>query len=219
MTGKRFGRLTIVCRDDFVKKDGKKETAYICKCDCGEVRKVLAYNLKNGHTQSCGCQSFENRVKARTTHNMTGTRIYRIWCGMRSRCENPNDYHYALYGIRGIRVCEEWQEFQPFYEWAMANGYSETLTIDRINNHGNYEPSNCRWATMKEQSNNTRRNKVIRFDGVSLSLSEWAEIANMQPGTLAYRLNSGWGMKKALETPVRRSVNGHYVTSVSAGPF
>jgi hypothetical protein len=219
LKGQRFGRLTVVCRDDLIKKDGKKETAFICKCDCGKVRKVLAYNLKNGHTQSCGCQSLENRVKAQTKHKMTGTRIYRIWRGMKTRCENPNDYHYKFYGERGIKVCEEWQNFEPFYEWALVSGYSDSLTIDRINNSGDYEPVNCRWATMKEQSNNTRKNRIITHNGISHTLSEWADISNMKPGTLAHRIDSGWGMEEALNTPVRRYINGHYITSLSAGPF
>jgi hypothetical protein len=210
LTGQRFGRLTVLYRKDIFKKSGKKETAYMCKCDCGTERCIVAYNLKNGHTVSCGCQSLENRTKARTTHHLTGTRIYRIWRGMKTRCENKNDYHYEWYGARGIKVCEEWQTFEPFYDWAMANGYKENLALDRIDNDGDYEPSNCRWATQKEQSNNTRRNRQIVHNGVSHTLAEWADIANIRPITLAYRIKSGWDMDKALNTPVRRSVNGHY---------
>lgn len=210
LTGQRFGRLTVLYREDFLKKDGKNETAFICCCDCGAVRQVLAYNLKNGHTTSCGCYSLESRTKARTTHHKAGTRIYRIWRGMKTRCENSNDYHYEFYGKRGIKVCAEWQRFEPFYEWALANGYTETLTLERIDNDGNYEPHNCRWATIKEQCNNRRTSRTIIHNNVSHTLSEWAEIANMQPGTLAYRINSGWSMEKALNTPIRRSINGHY---------
>ena len=204
--------LTVLYRDDLIKKDGKKETAYICKCDCGNKRKVLAYNLKNGHTQSCGCQSLENRIKAKTTHHKVGTRIYRIWRGMKTRCENSKDYHYEFYGKRGIKVCDEWQKFEPFYKWATENGYAEHLTLERINNDGNYEPSNCRWATVKEQCNNRRTSRFITYNNVTRTLSEWAEIANMKPGSLAYRLKCGWSMEEALSTPIRRSVNGHYST-------
>jgi hypothetical protein len=203
LTGQRFGRFIVLYREDFVKKSGKKETAYICKCDCGKTKKVAAYNLKNGHTQSCGCQSFENRIKARTTHHKTSTRIYRIWRGMKTRCENSNDYHYEFYGKRGIKVCNEWGKFESFYDWAMANGYTEALTLERIDNNGNYEPQNCRWATVKEQCNNRRTSRFITHNNVSHTLAEWAKITNMQPGTLAYRLNSGWSINKALTTPVR----------------
>lgn len=203
LTGQKFGRLTALYREDFIKKDGRKETAYVCECDCGETRKVLAYNLKNGHTVSCGCQSLENRIKAKTTHHLAGTRIYRIWRGMKTRCENKNDYHHKLYGERGIKVCEEWQKFEPFYRWAINNGYKNNLSLDRINNDGNYEPNNCRWATQKEQSNNTRKNKRIVYNGVSHTLSEWSEIANIKPDTLAYRIKSGWDFAKAINTPVR----------------
>ena len=212
LTGQRFGRLTILYRDDKFKKSGKKETAYVCQCDCGAVKKIFAYSLKSGNTVSCGCQSLENRIKAKTTHHLTGTRIYRIWRGMKTRCENSNDYHYKFYGERGIRVCAEWQEFEPFYDWAIANGYTDDLTLDRIENNGNYEPSNCRWVTQKEQSNNTRKNRVITHNGISHTLYEWANSVNMQPGTFAYRINSGWSMERALKTPVRKSANGHHLT-------
>ena len=212
LTGQRFGRLTALYRDDFIKKDGKKETAYICRCDCGQTKKILAYNLKSGHTVSCGCQSLENRTKARTTHHKTNTRLYRIWRGMKTRCENQNDYHYEFYGKRCIKVCDEWQKFEPFYDWAMNNGYTESLTLDRIDNNGNYEPNNCRWATVKEQCNNRRTSRFIAHNNVSHTLAEWANIANMKPETLAYRINNGWPMDEALNTPVRRTVNGYYIT-------
>lgn len=216
LTGQRFGRLTAFCREDFVKKDGKKETAYLCKCDCGDVRKVLAYNLKNGHTESCGCLSLEKRTKARTTHHKTGTRIYRIWRGMKTRCENSNDYHYEYYGGRGINVCSEWQRFEPFYNWALANGYAKSLTLERIDNNGNYEPSNCRWATIKEQCNNRRTSRIITHNNVSHTLSEWAAIAKIKRGTLAYRIDNGWSIDDALNTPIRRSINGHCSPTLSA---
>jgi hypothetical protein len=203
LTGQRFGRLTVLFRDDFIKKDGKKETAFICKCDCGKTIKILAYNLKSGHTQSCGCKSLENRIKARITHHHTGTRLYRIWRNMRTRCENPNDYHFKFYGERGIAVCNEWQTFEPFYEWAMTNGYCDNLTIDRINNDGNYEPNNCRWVTQREQSNNTRKKRLLTYNGVTLSMADWAYIFDIRPISLAYRLNHGWSIDKALNTPVR----------------
>lgn len=205
LTGQRFGRLTVLYRDDIRKKSGKKETAYVCECDCGAIRKVVAYSLKSGNTQSCGCQSLENRIKAKTTHHKTGSRIYRIWRGMKTRCENSNDYHYKFYGERGITVCPEWQSFEPFYEWAINNGYTEQLTLDRIDNNGNYEPSNCKWATKKEQANNTRKNRIITHNGVSHTLSEWADISSMRPESLAYRINRGWSMEKALNTPIRRN--------------
>lgn len=209
LTGQRFGRLTVLYREDAYKKNGKRETAYVCQCDCGAIRKVFAYGLKSGNTQSCGCKSLENRIKARTTHHKTGTRIYRIWRGMKTRCENPNDYHYEFYGGRGIKVCAEWEKFELFYDWALANGYTESLTLERIDNNGNYEPSNCRWATVKEQCNNRRTSRIITHNNISHTLSEWAEIADMQPTTLAYRINNGWSMDKALKTPVRRYVDGH----------
>lgn len=219
LTGQRFGRLSVLYREDFIKKDGKKETAYICKCDCGNQTKVLAYNLKNGHTLSCGCQSLENRVKARTTHHRTGTRLYRIWSGMKRRCNIPESEHYDCYGGRGIKVCDEWRTFEPFYEWALSSGYNELLTLDRVNNNGNYEPSNCRWTTPREQSNNTRRNRHITYKGETKTASQWSRAFNLESSTFLYRLKAGWTMEEIETSPVRRSANGHYTQGISTRPL
>lgn len=133
-------------------------------------------------------------------HGLIGTRIYRIWANIKVRCFNKNKNEYKYYGGRGITVCKEWKNnFQAFYDWAMANGYRDDLTIDRINNDGNYEPSNCRWITKKEQCNNKRNNRVCEVNGKTYTVAELAIIYNINRSTLVAKLNKGIDIKKILD--------------------
>ena len=192
LTGKRFNRLTVIKR---VELKGKS-TRWLCKCDCGNETIVTSEKLKSGHTKSCGCYCHDLVRK----HGKYGTRIYKIWQSMKARCNNTKTPYY---GGRGITVCDEWlNDFKAFYDWAMANGYRDDLTIDRINNDGNYEPSNCRWITMKEQANNTRSNHNITFNGETHSLSEWSRILGIHSHTLSNRIYRGWSIKRAFTEPI-----------------
>lgn len=128
------------------------------------------------------------------------SRLYRIWILMRERCNNINTPPYKDYGGRGIKVCDEWNDYENFYAWAMENNYSDDLTIDRIDTNGNYCPDNCRWATRKEQQNNRRNNRLIAFDGKTQTVAQWAEEYNIDNAVLFNRLNYGWDIEKALTT-------------------
>lgn len=134
-----------------------------------------------------------------------GTRLYSIYNNMLTRCNNPNSTHYHRYGGRGIKVCGEWENsFESFYKWATSNGYSETLTLDRHDNDGNYEPSNCRWRTVREQTLNTSRNHLIEFGGEIKPLTKWCSEFDINPKTVRDRLSRGWEIEKALKTPPDR---------------
>ena len=132
------------------------------------------------------------------------SRLYGIYTGMKERCSNPYHCAYQNYGGRGISYCEEWQDFQAFKTWAEFNGYSDNLTLDRINVNGNYEPSNCRWITFKEQQNNRTNNHLIEYNGDLKTLQQWGEIFNIKWTTLYKRLQNDWDIEKALTTPVRK---------------
>ena len=157
LTNKKFGRLTAL---EPIGKNDRRYILWKCKCECGSFVNVISSCLISGNTQSCGCLQKERASIARSKYYAKNKRLLKIWHNMHSRCKNDNASNYKRYGGRGIKVCEEWNCFKTFELWALGNGYSDFLTIDRINNDKNYSPDNCRWATMKEQAQNPCTSKL-----------------------------------------------------------
>lgn len=176
LTGQKFGRLTVIGINQF----GTRKTYWTCQCECGNVKNVRSDSLQNGAIRSCGCLKLaQDRINLTKhhSHKMSGTRLYGIWQNMKGRCYNPHDARYDRYGKRGIKICDEWRDdFATFYEWAISNGYSEELTIDRMDNDGDYTPENCRWATNMEQCRNRSTNINITIGNSTRTLTEWCEI-------------------------------------------
>lgn len=199
LIGQQFGRLTVVSN---VTASGR--CRLLCRCSCGNEKIVRLDHLKSGRIVSCGCYQSEIRGQSNKKHGMKNTRVYRCWCNMKTRCYNPSYIEFDRYGGRGISVCDEWQTFEPFYEWAMANGYRDGLTIDRIDNDGNYEPGNCKWSTQREQALNRRTNAMITHNEVTKHISEWdKEIGATKSGRVRARLNAGWSVADAVTVLVK----------------
>jgi hypothetical protein len=204
LSGQRFGRWTVLHRCDAPEESNR--VYWLCKCDCGNTKAVMGSALRSGKTKSCGCLSREKLIERNTTqhaiHRMTGIKLYKTWTGIKNRCYNQKSAHYQNYGKRGISMCEEWRNsFVEFNKWCRDNGYRVGLSIDRINNDGDYEPDNCRWVTQDVQANNRRSVVYIEYDNTTMSMSEWARLKGMSLQVLRYRLNAGWPTEKALETP------------------
>ena len=157
LTNKKFGKLEVI---KYYGSNKNGRALWLCKCECGNMKVVVGNSLLNKATISCGCYNKEQARERRTKHSMSYSKLYKVWGGMKTRCYNKNFVYYRNYGGRGIKICDEWlTNFLLFYNWAINNGYEEGLTIDRINNDGDYEPSNCRWITRAEQNRNQRKTK------------------------------------------------------------
>lgn len=197
MTGQRFGKYTVI---DIVHRKGGagKHIYWNCICDCGNRREVSGSDLRIRGTKMC-------KSCARTKHGKTNTPEYGVWCKIKSRCYNKSHKFYEYYGGRGISVCNRWlNSFENFYS-DMGKRPSLKLSIDRIDNNGNYEPSNCRWATTTQQNNNTRVNHYLTIGNETYTIAQWARRAGIEYGTLNARINKcKWPPEKAVYTPVRK---------------
>lgn len=198
LVGQKFGRLTVLCNSGL--RDKNRNILWECKCDCGKI--VLVSRLTSLGKKSCGC--------SRTKHGKSYTKIYKIWVGLLGRCHNPNDTGYYAYGAKGITVCDRWREFENFYA-DMGELPSNNHSIDRIDNKGNYDPSNCRWATPLEQANNRDNNRLIEYQGEIKTIGTWERYLGFSEGMLYRRLiKLNWNIEKAFTTPKRHSANITY---------
>ena len=195
ITGEKFSRLTVL---EYAGVDKFRLRLWKCRCDCGNEIITAGARLRNGQTKSCGCLQKENFNC--TKHNMSRTRPYVIWGDMKHRCYYVKDKRYNDYGGRGIKICDRWlHSFENFWE-DMQEGYSDNLSIDRINVNGNYEPNNVKWSTCKQQSNNMRSNVVVEFNHIKHTVSEWSTILGIKQCTLRKRLYRGWSVERAFTT-------------------
>ena len=229
--GETHNRLKII---GCVRKEsgGRLRNFYHCECECGNELDVRCDAVLKGTTTSCGCAQRDSAkdicIKRNTTHGLAGSGLYTIWNGMKARCNYEKSNRYYRYGARGIKICDEWIDpengFINFYNWAIANGYEEGLTIDRIDVNGNYEPLNCKWATEEEQAWNKSNNVYItyeqRFDDIgkppiryTYPLTVWSRITGIPRCTLHLRLfknRENWSVNDALTTPASRSNRNNY---------
>lgn len=181
----RFGRLTVL---EYIGTNKRRESLWLCECDCGNQAIIPKTALKTSHTKSCGCLHKDVVGERSTKHSLSGHPLYNNWDSMHQRCINKNNIRYSRYGGRGITVCDEWKDFKNFYDWSIDNGYEPGLSIDRIDNDGNYEPGNCRWADTITQANNKSTCRYITYNGVKHTLMEWSRLFNVPYTTLCKRI-------------------------------
>lgn len=210
ITGQRFGRLVAIERSPIKSTHIKWEF----KCDCGTIKSMRATHVIYGASKSCGCLNkelaSERFITNNTKHNLSRSRFFKIWTGMKSRCENVDHTNYKTYGGRGIEVCERWQYFQNFVDdmyveylnHAKVHGEKNT-TIDRIDNSIGYNKENCRWLTKREQSNNRRNNRIVEFNGECDTVSNMARKYGFPVPLINDRLRHGFSVERAFTQPIQ----------------
>lgn len=203
LPGTVYGRLTILSESE--KRHlpcGQAMRRFVCQCECGTITTVELGHLRRSNTTSCGCRRREVSVdngRSTRTHGYTGTPTFKSWDCMRQRCNNPQDDHYPNYGLRGITVCDRWQSFVAFLEDMGERPVGHT--IDRIDNDGNYEPGNCRWATPKEQARNRSNNVMLTYLGVTCCIGEWSQRIGISSSAIHQRIRRGWSVTDTLTIP------------------
>lgn len=199
--GDRYGRLTVV-----TEVSHRSRRAFLCKCDCSNESVVVLSRLRSEKTRSCGCLQQEVRGKNRRRHGMSKSPTYKAWKHLRERCTNPADKSYFRYGNRGISFCKRWLKFENFLE-DMGDRPTAQHSVGRIDNDGDYEPSNCRWETPVEQARNTRSNHLLTFQGKTFCIAEWAEYTGFSGNLILSRIRRGWSVEQALTLPIKKKPN------------
>lgn len=189
-----IGKLTVISRAE---NDSKGRARWLCQCECGNTTTVPGYDLRSGHVKSCGCSRVEVSQAKAFRHGKTGTRTFNVWNQMRQRCHSPGHPHFADYGGRGISVCERWRD--SFADFLADMGEApDAMTLERQENNGNYEPSNCVWATRTAQARNRRSSRQVTIDGITTCVAGWADISGTPATKIINRLNAGWEPKEAI---------------------
>lgn len=196
LTGQRFGRLVAV---EYSGQNAQRNGLWLCRCDCGTSRQYPSTSLTNGHTRSCGCMAHEETSARFRVHGKAKTPTWQCWSNMRRRCTDATQPMYHLYGGRGISVCLRWSKFQNFL--ADMGVRPPGTSIDRLDNNGNYEPSNCRWATAVQQANNKRNNRLVTVNGRTQTIAQWSSEIGIGASTLCARLDCGWSPEKTMTSP------------------
>lgn len=199
ITGQKFNRLKVVKR---VENSSSRKARWLCQCECGNFTEVSGDNLRNGNVKSCGCL-IADKNKQRATHRKSNIRLYNIWRNMKARCNCKTHHRYKDYGARGINIYNEWKNFENFYEWAIQNGYQENLTIDRIDNNGNYEPNNCIWIPLSKQAYNKRDSLLFDINGEQKCLAEICKEYNVKYTTIYRRITIG---KMNIQDAINKSI-------------
>ena len=193
ITGENFGRLTA---SHVAGRNKHNQLLWHCTCECGNETVVLGFLLRQGQTQSCGCLQRETIAQVNLSHGMARKPIYRIWWSMMQRCYDKNGHAYDRYGGRGVSVCERWQDFTNFY--ADMGDRPEGMSLERIDNDGDYSPENVIWADAKTQARNRRSTVYLEHNGERKSMAEWAEETGVKIGTLWMRIKRGMSVEDAL---------------------
>lgn len=204
--GDRFGKLTVIKELPTRKRPPRTyDRMFLCSCDCGNQVTVAMSGLRGGSTNSCGCLIKERGKIKKDSDELPDRRLRRIWYNMRRRCDGRNEKDFRNYTSRNIKVCAEWiNDFETFKKWALSNGYSPVLTIDRIDGSLGYFPDNCRWATVKQQMNNVKYNVVLKKGDEFHTIAEWSEILGVKAHSLYRRKKEGWDDERILNTPIKQ---------------
>ena len=212
LEGSLFTRLTVT---GLVGRNKQQNIIWECLCSCGNKTKATTADLRSGNTRSCGCLQKEKAtihlLSISVTHGLSKdingkkTRLFRIWTGIKTRCFNEHDKAFKNYGGRGISLCSEWLNFESFHNWAVENGYLDTLSIERKDTNGDYMPDNCTWVTAKVQANNRRGNRLIEYRGKTQTMAQWSNQYEISIATLFSRLERGWSIEKALIAPIGKN--------------